>query len=111
MNIGGLNRPVQIQKHVMTTDAEGRSSATWTTVAWPFARIEPQTGVETQQAGQEEMTLGLEITIRCRASLALTAAMRVLYKGRPFLITGIVNLAEANEYWVLTCREVRSTGA
>jgi SPP1 family predicted phage head-tail adaptor len=109
MSIGRLDRRITLQSPTFSTDSEGRASTTWATVASPWAALDQQSGIETQQAGEELMTLTMTARIRWRASLAISSAMRVLYLGRVFQIVGIANPAESNEWWDLTLREVRST--
>jgi len=106
---GRLNRRISLQSPTYSTDTEGRTSETWATVASPWAALDQQSGVETSQAGEELMTLTMTARIRWRASLTISPVMRVLYRGRVFQIVGIANPAEANEWWDLTLREVRST--
>src|SRR5262245_65380196 len=105
---GRLNRQIQIQAPTYSTDTEGRTSSPWTTVARPWAAIDNQAARETQQGGEELMTLAADFRIRWRASLTITPAMRVLFNGRIFLIVGITNPGEQNEWWVLNCEELRS---
>ena len=108
MRGGQLRRRIQIQAPVTTTDAEGTESVTWGLVASTWAEVDWQTGRERLEAEQLVDPRTVQVTIRNRPSVAITAAMRLTYGTRVFEIASVIPDQEPPRALVLSCTELRS---
>lgn len=89
---GKLRHRVTLQTKTTTTDAGGGTTETWTDTATVWAAVEPLEGTERLRAMQVSPTLSHRIRMRYRADV--TTAMQVVYNGRAFDITSVVDVSE-----------------
>ena len=104
--VGELRHRIDIQEKVRgaSDGAGGNVSETWTTLKKVWAKYEPLSGREIAVADQIVHRQNSRFTIRRRTDV--TAAMRVVYKGRTFAILGQRDLDDAGWKWTeLTCEE------
>lgn len=105
---GDLRHLVQIQSRSTTQDTIGQEVTAWTTVATPFAKIEPALGQETLAGAAVTAAVTHTLTIRYRTGI--TARMRVLYGTRVFEIVSVIDVEERHFWLELTCVEGQSRG-
>ena len=103
MRAGLLNRRVLLQRQTMTTDAEGFSPETWTTVRPIWAQIQPNGGSEVFLAGTTQENITHTITVRFAADL--DPLMRFLYGVRVFFIHNILDIDEDHKEATCLCEE------
>jgi SPP1 family predicted phage head-tail adaptor len=91
MRGGQLRHRMALQRRAISTDAEGDSSDGWVTVKMVSAQITPVGGRELAMAGQMEMKLSHQVTLRYRRDLEQTISsasattghnMRLLWGAR-----------------------------
>lgn len=85
---GDLRHRVQIQQQVTTRDSDGVAQTTWEDVATVWGSVEPLSAREFIQSGQTQAAVTARITIRYRAGLL--PSMRLLHRGQPFNIAGLL---------------------
>ncbi len=100
---GELRHRVTLQAKTQTTDIIGGATVAWSKVTDLWAKIEPQSGMQTFRMGQLETPITHKVTIRYRAGV--TANQRLLFGSRVFEIVEALNPEEANVMLVLRCRE------
>lgn len=106
INAGKYRQPITIQKRDVAQNSYGESMETWVDVIKTRAGIFPMTGSE-KFAGDQ---FNSEIThkIHFRYVKNITPDCRILFQGRVFNITSIVNLTEKNVELQLYCKEIVS---
>ena len=92
MRTGNLRHRITIQQKMTTTDSEGIPIETWTDFATVWAAVEPTTGKEFWEA----QAINQENTVRFRIRYlnGIRPYMQVIYKGRTFRITAIMDAKE-----------------
>lgn len=113
MRSGDLRKRVLFQMRGTTSDTFGQQTTTWTDLFTAWAEIQALSAREmfAAQAVQSEVTHA--ITVRYRAELALpktVAAMRAVYRGRIFNISGAINTDERNREIVMQAAEGLNNG-
>lgn len=108
LEIRELRHRIDIQRKTRgaSDGAGGNVSETWATLAPKvWAKFEPLSGREVAVADQIVHRQLCRFTIRRRTDV--TAAMRVVYKGRTFAINGVRDLPDASgwRFTELTCEE------
>lgn len=105
---GRLNRQVQIQSCTTAQDAFGQRTQTWTTIATPWAHIEPLDGrkLELAQAINAEVTHQLTLHYRT----GITTAHRVLYQTRVYNVHAVLDPEMAHTSLHLLCSEGLNQG-
>lgn len=104
--IGELRHLIAIQRKTRGANdgAQGYATETWATFATVSAKIDPKTGREIIAADQVVHRLSAVVTIRRRRDV--TAANRVLYKGREMAIFGVRDVFAGGWHWTeLQCEE------
>jgi SPP1 family predicted phage head-tail adaptor len=105
MYIGKLRKQVALQQEQKTPDGAGGYALAWTTLATVWADIIPQSGKEVFASGPLEGHVTHKITMRWRADLAPTTAMRLMIGARAFNIRSVINKDEGNRWIVLLVEE------
>ena len=103
--IGKLDRRVTIQSQTTTQDAAGQPTNVWTDVWACWAGIQVVIGKEVYDAGGYISEVTHTVTIRY-PSVAITSAMRVLYKNKKFTIKTVSDFDEGRKQLNLLCREL-----
>lgn len=106
VRIGELNRRIQIQKPVTTTDSEGTESTVWWPAVTVWASIIELQGQRRMEAEAEEFPRTVQVVIRNQPSLLVTAAMRLVYGTRVFEITSVVADQQPPRMLQLATREL-----
>lgn len=86
MSAGQLRHRVDLQSPVATQDANGQPSTDWTTVAYLWADIRYQTGLEAIKSGADVSVS--RVSIRLRYGV-FNAGQRVLYGTKVFNIMAV----------------------
>lgn len=113
LNAGDLDKRVSIQRLAPNSpdrDQGGAPDSSWVTVDTVWAGIMPLRGRELIAAQEVHSEVSGTIKIRYRASLALTAADRVVYAGRNYDILAVVDPREEHTEWLLYVREGPNDG-
>lgn len=98
-----LRHRVTFQDKTVTPDGAGGQTEEWAVVASAWAKIEPVKSYERFVALQTETHVSHKITIRYNP--IVTTAKRILFDGRVFDITGVINVNEDNVAMVITAME------
>ncbi|MGA4005995.1 phage head closure protein [Ralstonia nicotianae] len=88
MDVGRNSRRIELQRRVQGRTPSGQPTDTWETVARPWARPLGQSGREVIAAGRETATRQLSLRIRYRPDV--TAAWRVIFRGKPADIQAVL---------------------
>lgn len=106
MNAGKLNRRVRLETSTRTSDALGGGPVVWNLFAdGVAAAVVPLTGRERIAAMQVSAALTHRVEIRYRPGLS--EAMRVVYGGRVFNVTAVIDIEERHDEVHLLCEEAR----
>jgi len=102
-----LRHTVTLQRETRAPDGGGGYLHEWENVATVRASVEPLTAkdrrLEALHGRQLASATTHKVTTRYRAGV--TAAMRVVFRGRPLNIRAVVDLGERNRWLVLLCEE------
>ena len=103
MRIGPLRHRVTIQQLSKSQNGMGEEEPGWTNFATRWASIEPISGREYFAAQQ----INAEVThrVRMRYLPGMESTMRLLYGGRIFNITALINADERNQTLEILCTE------
>jgi SPP1 family predicted phage head-tail adaptor len=93
---GQLTERVTLQSKASTPDAFGQDTAAWADVATVWAQVLPLRGREFFAAAQVQQELSVKTTIRYRADVK--PSMRLVWRGQPHDITGVVDLGGRREW-------------
>lgn len=105
-----MTRQVVIERHSVTKDSIGQALDVWTTVRTGFAAISPISGQEISQAGALVSAVTLQVDMRYRPDVEVTAGMRVRYGARIFDIAAAMDLDTRHETLRLLCTEGQNQG-
>ena len=105
MNIGKLNKRIELKSNTPTRDSYGGNTDVWATYTTVWASIEPIAGKELLQMSERNAELTHKITIRYNS--LVSEKHRVLYGTRTFVIVSIINKDEIGEYQEIMCKEVK----
>lgn len=81
MRGGQLRQVLTLQRRTTSIDGEGSPSEGWTTVGTVRAEVHPVGGRELDMAGQMELKLSHNVTVRYRPDLAATASTATASTG------------------------------
>jgi SPP1 family predicted phage head-tail adaptor len=112
MDIGKLNKRVQIQTQTTAQDAFGQPQQTWTTVYTAWAGIDIQTSQLIYATAEFVSKVTHRITLRWTFSVVIAANQRVVYTEpttgvvHTYEIQALLNIKQANRELVLMCYEL-----
>jgi SPP1 family predicted phage head-tail adaptor len=104
MQLGALDKRVTLQYETSAPDGMGGFTTTWADSGTTWAAIWPVSASEQISASSQTLTITHRVRIRYRA--VVRASWRVLYNGRYFAITSIVDPNMKHEWLDLLCKEV-----
>lgn len=104
MDIGRLNRRVQIKAPGSTQDEVGQPIDGWTTLATVWADIRFKSGLQSVAGDAQTSTARASIRIRYRSDV--TAAMRVVDGSTVYAIQAVLPDIGAKDYTDLVCEVV-----
>lgn len=103
MRAGDLRHRLTIERPQRLSDGSGGAIINWLEVATVWASIKP-VSTSRNNSGQQISSLTTHrITLRYRSDI--DATMRLVTNGRTFLIDGILNEAERDQWLVCRCVE------
>ena len=108
MNIGDLNRRIEVLQFFEDRDDYGGVDGEWLPVGRVWAKIEPGSGTEyfaKQQVNAENET---KITIRFYAGISVMN--RIRYGEMVYEILGIADHRTAHNMTIINCKEMVSDG-
>ena len=105
MDVGKLNKRVELHAVTLTADGMGEAITTYASYATVWAQIRPMQANETAQSDQIVTKVLHKITIRYNSSV--TETDRIVYDSRTFDINSILDQFENERYMELTCTEVK----
>lgn len=108
MDIGGLNRRVDILQLIEERDKFGGVVGEWRSVARVWAKIEPISGTEYYQAQQVNAETTTRITIRYRAEI--NVMHRIQYGAKLYEIIGVSDSETGHRMIILNCKEMVNHG-
>lgn len=108
MNPGKYNHIIFLQSKTVTTDTYGGPVESWADVATVWARVQPIKGREmiAAQAAQSETA----VRFYTRWFDGVTTAMRIVYAGKNYDITGIVDIDERHVELEISAKTGTSEG-
>jgi SPP1 family predicted phage head-tail adaptor len=98
-----MRHRVTLQGPSRTTDGQGGYTSTMTDIGTFWASIEPTSGFEKFQAGQNETPITHKIMMRYDSRI--TTAKRLLFGSRVFQIKECLNVEERGAFLKLLCIE------
>lgn len=104
MDIGKLNRQIDLLKFVTQRDEFGGEVGEWTPIARIWARIEPVSGTEYFQAQQVQAETVTRITVRYNPEI--TVMHRIRYGTKLYEIIGVSDDQTGHRATVINCKEV-----
>lgn len=104
MAAGRFRHRITLQELVTGQDEAGQPVQEWQDVATVWAAVEPLRGREYWAAAQVQSEVTTRIRIRYRSGIR--PDMRVLYGGRVFNVTAVIDPEERHMELQLMCREV-----
>ena len=108
MNIGELNRRIEVLEQRVDRDAYGGEEITWIPVGRVWAKIETTSGTEYLNAQQVQAENTTKITMRFYAGL--TVMHRIRYLDKLYEITGIADNLTEHRMTIVTAKEMVSDG-
>jgi SPP1 family predicted phage head-tail adaptor len=110
MRIGKLRKRITIEQRGSGQNTAGQPATGWTAAFTAWGLIEPLSGREMAVALAAQSEVTHRVTLRYRAGVSLTSAMRVNYAGRYFNIRAIRDNQEEHRVWILDCTESADQG-
>jgi SPP1 family predicted phage head-tail adaptor len=107
ISAGSLNRRITIQAESPTQDESGQPLNSWTDVLHTWASIHAATGKEIFAASGFVSELTHVLTIRF-PSVPVHSPMRVLFRGRVFIIQAVSDPTEDRVQLNLLCKELNT---
>lgn len=108
MNIGKLNRRIDILKYDVTRDEYGGEQKEWVLQKTLWASIQPVSGTEYFKAQQVEAQNITTIIIRYRTDI--TVLNRIKYKDKIYEIIGVSDNFTNHNMLTLNCKEIVGYG-
>jgi len=104
MEIGKLNKRIQLQYEAKVSDGMGGFTTTWTDLGDPiWAAIWPTSAKDITALNSTTLEVTHRIRIRFRSSFK--SSWRIKFGNRYFAIVSILNPEEKNEWLDLMCKE------
>ena len=108
MDIGKLNRKVEILTFVWERDAYGGQEGKWVTTGIRWARIEPVSGTEYYTS--QEVSAETVVKITLRYTTDVTVLNRVRYGNSLYEIIGVSDDKTGHKATILNCKEIVNDG-
>lgn len=94
---------ITIEQLVLSDDGQGGHSESWSTLATPWAKLEPLSASQIWHAQQLEHRVTHKITIRYRNDIE--SNMRILFEGRIFHIKSFRDLESQKRFTEIMAEE------
>ena len=108
MDIGKLNRRVEVLRFVTTRDEYGGEVGEWVVAEKLWASIAPVSGTEYYQSQTVNAETVVKITLRYNPRI--DTMHRIRYQGKLFEIIGMVDQETAHRATILNCKEMVNNG-
>ena len=105
MNIGELNRRVEILAFVEERDEYGAIDGEWKVIATRWARIEQNGGGEVSDNNQVVARISTKIIIRHMPEL--TEKHRIKYKDKLYEINSVLDVDTGHYMSIVDCKELK----
>lgn len=105
MRAGRLNQRVTLERLSEKEDAYGATVKEWETVGTFWAAVEPLTGREIIAA--DAVTALSDIRVIMRFQRGITAADRLMHKGKPLEIKTVIDRRSRNRELELLCKAIQ----
>lgn len=103
MQIGSLNKRLELQSATQTSDGMGGFTEVWATVVTVWGAVWPVSASEQVQSMQTTMTISHKLRIRHRSDLL--PSWRIKFGTRYFNIISIINPNEKGRWLDILCKE------
>ena len=109
IDIGKLNKRITFQKQNASEDKIGQDRHVWIDLKTVWADFYPIRGGEYQEAEKKKRE---EVTYKAKLRYisGIDASLRILFRGRIFLIDKVINVDEANYKLEIECTEYVEKG-
>lgn len=108
MNIGGLNRRIEVLAWFSKHDEYGGEDGEWKVVDRLWAIIEPVSGTEFFQGQTVNAETVTKITTRYNPNISVLN--RIRYQNATYEIIGVSDAGTAHQATVLNCKEMVNDG-
>jgi SPP1 family predicted phage head-tail adaptor len=103
LNAGALRETVTIERKQSASDGMGGQVVQWVALATVRGKVAPLSGREALQAMQLQASITHRIYVRYRSDLS--AADRLILRGKPLQIRAVLNMEMRNQWLELSCDE------
>jgi SPP1 family predicted phage head-tail adaptor len=114
VDVGALNRRVQIQQQTSTQSGSGAPLQTWSTIYTAWAEISVQTSQLLYETAEFVSKVTHRITMRWTSSVVIQPNMRVIYTENTtgvvhtYNVEAILNLEQRNRMLVILAYELNA---
>lgn len=98
---GDYNQRITLQAPVDARGANGEVTTTWSTGTAMWAKVTSPRGTEKVAAMQAQFVVDLIVRIRWRDGV--TNRHRILWRGRPYAVTGLSDAGPSGGYIEMQC--------
>lgn len=103
MDIGNLNRRIDVLEYTTNRDEFGGESGEWVKVKSLWANIKPVSGTEYFKAEKPQAENTTTITIRYNPRI--NVLNRIQYKEKTYEIIGVKDFNTSHAFTILNCKE------
>ena len=103
MQIGLLNKRVELQQPTTTSDGIGGFTTVFSTIYTCFAAVWPISANE--QIKNQQTSMEITHRVRIRYKSGIDASYRIKFGSRYFSIVSVINPNESNKMLELLCKE------
>lgn len=104
IDIGKLDKRITFQKRVLVQDELGQDKHVWQDKKTVWADFYPIRGGEYQEAEHKKRE-EIVYKVKMRFIPGIDASLRILFRGRVFLVDKVINVDEANYKLEIECTE------
>ena len=108
MDIGRINRRIDILEYVVTRDEYGGEDGNWVKIRTLWAYVKPVSGTEYFKAQQPTAETTTTITIRYNPKISVLN--RVRYQNKTYEIIGVSDKDTDHRETILNCKEIVEYG-
>lgn len=101
---GNLFQKIQFYSLVTVPDFAGGTKGSYTLALATRAQVVPMNGRRLLENGQREEIRTLQFNIRWRKDMPITSGLLLVYRGLPYTIFSIVDVADARQEFAILAR-------
>jgi SPP1 family predicted phage head-tail adaptor len=105
--IGKLRNRITFKSKTSVSDGAGGFVNTLADYYTCWAEIVRETNNRTNIAGKDSINDGITFRIRYTTSKTFTNALVISYKSNTYMINSIINEADLNQYYLISCSTLK----